>query len=71
MAVILDYVNIMLPHLNADDPVGFVIMLRSELEVKLLHNATFCIYMAAILKICNISNLYLSLLDSLTMKAWR
>ena len=33
VAAILDYINIMLPHVNADDPIGFVIMLRSELEV--------------------------------------
>ena len=31
VAAILDYDNIMLPHVNADDPIGFVIMLRSEL----------------------------------------
>ena len=35
-----------------------VIMLRSQLEVKLLQNATFRIYMAAILKMCQTYNFY-------------
>ena len=33
-------------------------MLQSELEVKLLQNATFRIYMAVILKMCNTYNFY-------------
>ena len=33
-------------------------MLKSELEVKILQNATFRIYMAAILKMCHTYNFY-------------
>ncbi len=44
--------------IDPENIVEIVIMLQSELEVKLLQNATFRIYMAAILKMCNIYNFY-------------
>ena len=49
-------VNIVL--LDPENMVEIVIMLRSELEVKWLQNATFRIYMAAILKTCHTYNFY-------------
>ena len=44
--------------IDPENIVQIVILLRSDLEVKLLQNATFRIYMAAILKMCNIYNFY-------------
>ena len=44
--------------IDPDNIEEIVIMLRSQLEVKLLQNATFRIYMAAILKMCQTCNFY-------------